>query len=65
MKNTNPGQHRVREIAVLACADPRTIRKFLAGGRVYSTVATRIERAVRELALRDVEVPAARKVRGR
>jgi len=44
-----PEAHRVREIAVAAIADPRTVMRLLRGGRVRGTSRLRIERALRKL----------------
>lgn len=42
--------HEIRRLAVAACVDPRTLRKY-AEGRTYSTTTARIERALAELGL--------------
>jgi len=38
--------HTLREIAVRAVLDPRTVRRYLEGGRVYGSSRIRIERAI-------------------
>jgi DNA-binding LacI/PurR family transcriptional regulator len=42
-------QHQVLEVAVRAQADPRTVRRVVAGQEVRASVKERIERAIREL----------------
>jgi hypothetical protein len=44
--SATPTPHEVRRIAVEAGTDPRTVAKYLAGGRVVSTCADRIRRAL-------------------
>jgi hypothetical protein len=46
--------HEERAIAVSACVDPRTVRRFVAGERVTSTCAARIELALRALGRDDL-----------
>ena len=41
--------HTVRQVAVDAACDPRTVLRFLAGRPVYSTTKARIEHALRRL----------------
>ena len=43
--------HEERKVAVHAGVDPRTVRAFLAGRRVRSTVASRISDALAALRL--------------
>ena len=45
------GAHEARRIAVEAIADPRTVVKYLSGAPVRSTVAVRIEAALRTMHL--------------
>lgn len=40
--------HQEREVAVAAGCDPRTVRAHLAGKSQRSTVAARVERALKE-----------------
>jgi hypothetical protein len=42
-------QHQIRQLAVAACVDPRTVRKYMAGGPGVSTTTARIEGALIEL----------------
>jgi hypothetical protein len=43
--------HEERAVAVAACADPRTVRRVVAGEHVCSTTRARVEAALRELGL--------------
>ena len=45
--------HRVRQIAVAAYADPRSVTKFLRGEPLRSSLALRIERVVKLLERRE------------
>jgi hypothetical protein len=47
----NIGAHRIREICVRACADPRTVRRYLIGERLLGATQVRIERAMEELGI--------------
>jgi hypothetical protein len=48
-RRLNP--HEERRIAVRSCTDPRTVRKYLQGGKVASTCAARIAAALQAEAL--------------
>ena len=39
-------QHQIRQLAVAACVDPRTVRKYMAGGAGVSITTARIEAAL-------------------
>lgn len=41
--------HQLREVAVAACCDPRTVAAYLDGRVIRSTCAVRVERALRDL----------------
>lgn len=41
--------HQERTVAVKACVDPRTVRAYLEGRTIRSTVAARVADALREL----------------
>jgi hypothetical protein len=43
--------HRIRAVAVAAEADPRTVRRLIAGERVLPMQRERIERALHQLGL--------------
>lgn len=43
--------HQLREVAVRAGVDPRTVRAFLDGRRQRSTAASRVADALRDLGL--------------
>ena len=43
--------HAVRRVAVAALCDPKSVLKFLAGGRLRPTVALRVRRALKRLGL--------------
>ena len=49
--------HEVREVAIHAYCDPRTVRAYLDGRPQHSTTAARIERALRELRADSWKVP--------
>jgi hypothetical protein len=44
--------HEERAVAVKAGTDPRTVRKFIAGGSMRSTTSARVAEALRDLHLR-------------
>jgi len=46
--------HLIREVAVSAESDPRTVAKLVSGERVRPMTARRIERALRKRGLRDL-----------
>jgi DNA-binding LacI/PurR family transcriptional regulator len=46
-KRMNP--HQERQVAVKAGVDPRTVRAYVEGRNVRSTVASRVAEALREL----------------
>ena len=48
--------HEIRKLAVSACVDPRTLKAFLVGRPIRSTVRARIVQAMAEAGL---QVPAA------
>ena len=41
--------HQIRQIAALACSDPRSVVRVLRGEQIRSSVSQRVETAVREL----------------
>jgi hypothetical protein len=51
--------HQVRLIATLSCADPRSVRRVLRGDPIRSSVAQRIETAIRGLRRRGKLPPKA------
>lgn len=44
--DNQPTAHQTRCIAVAACVDPRTVRRYLSGAPVRSTCAARIAEAL-------------------
>ena len=45
----NLDPHQLREVAVQAHCDPRTVRRFLEGQPVRPALKTRIEKALKQL----------------
>lgn len=54
----SPHSHEARRLAVLACCDPRSLCKYLAGKPVWSTTAERIHRVLVQEGLEEERPPA-------
>jgi hypothetical protein len=58
--NTTLSRYQIQELAVEACADPRTVQRVLEGKPVASTSAVRIASAAKSLG---IELPPLRTAR--